>query len=203
MVELLVSTVVFLIMMTFLTKAFTSADKLVNSGINNMDTFEKSNLALDYLSVDLRQIVVNDLKRAPISFSYTDVANEGDDLAIQFQARVTYHDASLPVAQQKHPGERASIVLTYNKNDGTIKRNKDGLGDELLLNDIELFSVIFYSKDNVPLHDIVVEGSQPYKGSATNFTFLPNHCKLTLTLNKQGSRPSDFRRPFVRRIYFK
>ena len=189
MIELLVGMAVLAIMMTFLINAFTSAEELASSGNKSMTIFERSNMSLDFMAADLRQLVVNDNPRTELGFTYGDVA-PGESTFVEFTGRQFFTAT---------PGLRQLLRYDYNKATGTLSRSVDGGTVETLMEGISSFTLEYYDEKDVALHDV----DASYSGSNFSFSFIPNYCQVTITLDHGAASGSELtQRTFMRRVYF-
>ena len=190
MIELLVGIVVLTIMMAFLINAFTTAERVASTGRKSMNIFEKSNMTLDFMASDIRQLVVSASPRTPMTFTYTDVTNAGDSCDVEFVSRQVFTNT---------PGLRQTIKYSYDKTNATLSRVLDAGTAETIISNIDFFSIEYYNANDIKLHD----ADASYSGSSYAFNFFPNYCQITIKLAKDASSASEnVQRSFERRIYF-
>ena len=189
MIELLVGIVVLTIMMAFLINAFTTAERIASTGNKSMTVFEKSNMALDFMAGDIRQLIVNASPRTPLSFTYDNVT-AGDSTACSFTAREVFTDT---------PGITYTVTYRYDQGTGELFRAAKGGSEELVIDNIEFFTLEFYNENGTPLHNI----DAAYSSSAYAFNFFPNYCHISIKLQQDSTSGSEnVQRSFMRRIYF-
>lgn len=173
MIELLVGMAVLSIMMTFLISAFTSAEKIASSGTSSMSTFERSNMALDFIANDISQLSVNDSPKTKLSFTY-------NSSSCSFTCRLPF--SSSPVDRKK---------ISYRFSAESLTRQIDGATPEELLNEVEKFTISFYDSSNTA-----------YPVDTDTYTY-PSYCELKLNLKRDESTGAEnHQRTFTRRIYF-
>ena len=183
MIEILVGIVVLTIMMAFLINAFTTAERVASTGSKSMNLFEKSNMTLDFMASDVRQLIVSAAPRTSVSFTYGNVT-AGDSTSLAFTGRPFFSET---------PGLTQAVNYSYDKATGELSRSINGAASEVLINKISFFSVEFYDENDSSFHDILTGP----------FTSLPNYCRITLKLSDENSAGTEsLERAFVRRIYF-
>ena len=182
MIEILVGIVVLTIMMAFLINAFTTAERIASTGQKGMDVFEKSNMALDFMSGEISQLTVNDSPRTQV--------------AVQYGETYIRLIAKLPFTADPFRLHR----ITYFFNAGELGRTVE-LWDETnhvwetpttatLMKDIEVFKFELVDED----------GTMPVNTAIVTF---PNYCEITFKLNNPESSQEKIQRMFTRRIFFK
>ena len=189
MIELLVGMAVLAIMMTFLINAFSSAEQIASSGRRSMDTFEKSNMTLDFMAGDLNQLSVNDAPRLKVPFQHT-------NSSIEFICRLPFD--SNPTDRQKLKYSYSSNVLSRERS--TLEKDINGepkfpevwvsQGVEILLSDIKSFKLECFDSQNTLL------------GQGVPLYTYPGYIELELTLNNPQDSNEVSERTFTRRIYF-
>ena len=172
MIELLVGIVVLSIMMAFLINAFTTAERIASTGNKSMSIFEKSTMALDFMSNDLSQLTVNKSPKTKLAFTYT-------TSSCSFTCRLPF--SSTPVDRKR---------ISYDFSSESLTRQIDSATAEELLKDLENFKIVFY------------DASGTAYATATDIYDYPSYCELTLKLKKLDSGNENTQRTFTRRVYF-
>lgn len=174
MVEFLVAMVLVVFMMAFLMNAFSSAERLASTGHAEMTIVERSDMALTLIGSDLNGLTVTNSPRTQTSFEYT-------SQNCKFTTRLPL--SSNPVTRH---------LVEYNYSGNSINRSVDGGTAEVLLDEVEDFSIEFF--DDTSTAFLV---SSP-------ITVRPNYCRIRIRVSKPSSVPDteDIERTFERRIDF-
>ena len=192
MIELLVGMAVLTIMMVFLISAFTTAEQVASSGNREMDAFEKSNMALDFMVGEISQLTVNDAPRTVVPMQY-------EDDSITFIAQLPFSDEPLRLRK-----------ITFSLSGDTLSRtvqlwdDKDVAEDgdpkeweaattEVLLTKVEEFKVAVFGE---------VLGEVKAMPVSTDIVEFPKYCNISLKLENPEAVSEIVQRTFTRRIFY-
>lgn len=127
MIEILVSTVVFSILMGILINAFGSASKITIRGERSIEIFERSQVALDFITEELKQMTVNVAQ--PLTYK--------EDQSLSFYASLPFSENNAFLSQKitysYTPGSGSAL--------GSISRQIGSDKAIILLKDVESFKL--------------------------------------------------------------
>ena len=188
MIEILVGIVVLTIMMAFLINAFTTAEKIASTGNKSMDVFEKTSMALDFMSGELSHTLVNNSPRTTITMEHS-------SNSITFVCRLPFAAEALL---------RHKIVYTYDSTDGVLRRKvaqwdstatPPAFGaygtDEDIMKNIETFSIACYESDD----------TERTQSPNTHDTY-PSYIEIKMKLQNPNTSSENVQRSFTRRVFF-
>ena len=219
MVELLVGMAVLTIMMAFLIKAFTSAEKLSSSANRSMNLFERSNMVLDFISTDIRQMTVSNLPRSQVPYKY-EYDSDGNLESCSFYARLPFSQDEVTVnGDRQYPSRVLPQLITYefDKSKQELSRTITYSSDypdtslrntqktEDLLEKVENFTISFKKPVYSTTTNATIETDMYTATGVTeghDLTEQANYCELQIKLTNPSSSKQIVHRTFPRRIYF-
>ena len=181
MIEILVGIVVLTIMMAFLINAFTTAERIASTGSKGMTVFEKSSMALDFVSGEIRQLSCSSKNK--LDYVYTPTS-------IDFKARLPF--SSTPTALQRIVYTYSSETLTrqlFTYDPATLDWTTPVTTDpEVLMTDIAEFNLEMHDANGVAM-----------PSTSTDY---PSYTQIEFKLKELNNGKENIQRAFSRRIDF-